>query len=380
MKVAGALALSMLAASLFVPVQAQGQEPRVAITSPEEGGYAKGLTQIRVAVEPEGAVSSVVFTADGTQLCTVTTPPFVCDWDAGSELRAHQVRVVATLAAGGRVVRTVQTSVIENMFSVSVDTVEVLASVMNGSRPIRGLQQSAFRVFEDDVPQTVVQFAGEDDLPLELVVAVDLSTSVSAALPVLKQAVKSFLGSVSERDRITLLGFNERVFTVSRRESEVAVAAAAVDKLAASGHTRLYDAILNGLDLLDKQSGRRALVVFTDGEDEGSRATIQSVEARLRRSESTLFMIGAGRGNESVPLQKLMRRLAEPTGGLAVFEEKMENLQRAFAAIRTELSGEYLLGYVSTNEKKDGSWRRVRVEVDARGKVRARDGYQAPGK
>lgn len=367
-----------IAAAAIVPLRSQAPPPRVEVTSPQEGSYAKGLTPIRVTIEPPDGVANVVFSADGRQLCSVTAPPFVCDWDAGTDLREHQVRVVVTLTAGGRIVRTVQTSVVENLFSVSVDTVEILASVMNGSRPVRGLPQSAFAVFEDDVPQTVVQFAGEEDLPLELVVAVDLSTSVMPALPVLKQAVKGFLGSVSARDRVTVIGFNDRVFTVSRRETEAAAAATLIDRLAASGHTRLYDAILNGLDLLDRQSGRRALVVFTDGEDEGSRATLQSVEGRLRRSEASLFMVAAGRGNQSAPLQRLMRRLAEPTGGLAVFEEKPENLQRAFAAIRTELSGEYLLGYVSTNEKRDGSWRKVRVEVDARGKVRAREGYQAP--
>lgn len=377
---ARAALLALAVGAVALPTRAQVPPPRVEMLSPTEGSYAKGLTPIRVSVEPADGVASVVFSADGRQLCSVATPPFVCDWDAGTELREHQVRVVVSLTSGSRIVRTVQTAVLENLFSVSVDTVEILASVMNGSRPVRGLPQSAFTVFEDDVKQTIVQFAGEDDLPLEIVVAVDLSTSVSQALPLLKQAVKAFLGSVADRDRVTVLGFNDRVFTVSRREGEAAAAAASIDRLAANGHTRLYDAILGGLDLLDRQSGRRALVVFTDGEDEGSRATLQAVEGRLRRSESALFMVAAGRGNQSAPLQRLMRRLAEPTGGLAIFEEKPENLQRAFAAIRTELSGEYLLGYVSTNEKRDGSWRRVRVEVEARGKVRAREGYQAPDK
>ncbi len=366
-------------AAVTQPIHAQAPEPTVIIMSPTEGGYAKGLTPIRVSVEPPDAVSNAVFYADGLQVCTATQVPLACDWDAGPDLREHQVRVVVTLRSGERVVRTVRTAVIANLFSASVDTVEIVASVMNGSRPARGLPQSAFKIFEDDVPQAITQFAGEEDLPLELVVAVDLSTSVSTALPTLKNAVKSFLASISPHDRVTMLGFNERVFTIARRESEPAAAMAAVDRLAANGNTRLYDAILNGLDVLDKQSGRRALVVFTDGEDEGSRATLQAVEARIRRSESTLFMVGAGRGNRSIPLQRLMRRLAEPTGGLAVFEEKLERLQDAFATIRTELSGQYLLGYVSTNEKRDGAWRRIRVEFGGRGKVRARDGYEAPG-
>ena len=270
------------------------------------------------------------------------------------------------------------TGVIENLFSTSVDTVEVVASVMNGSRPVRRLPQSAFHISEDDVPQSIVQFAGEDDLPLEVVVAVDNSTSVGPFMPVLKQAVREFLGSLSPNDRVTLLGFSNRVVTFTRRTTDQATRLAALDRMNASGHTVLYDAVLQGLDVLERQSGRRALVVFTDGEDEGSSAVLPTVDRRLRETEVTVFMVGEGRGTKVAALQRVMRRIAEPTGGTAVFEEKPEDLQKAFGSIRSELSSQYLLGYVSTNEKRDGSWRRLKVDVDGHGKVRAREGYRAP--
>jgi Ca-activated chloride channel homolog len=355
----------------------QVEGPSIQIVSPADGTYVKGPTALTVAVEPPGSASNVIIYVDGKQACAVSRAPFSCEWDAGTTVTAHQVRAVVNLAAGGRVVRTASTKALENLFSLSVDTVEVLATVTSGSRLVRGLGQEAFHIFEDEVPQTIVQFAS-DDQPLELVVAVDLSTSVAPAMPQLKQAVKEFSSSLSPDDRVTLLGFNDRVFTLTRREADPAVRVAAVDKLVASGNTALYDVILAGLDLLDRQAGRRALVVFTDGEDQGSSAVIQTVEARLKRSEAPLFMIGQGRGNESESLQKIMRRLAEPTGGRALFEEKMENLREAFSEIRAELASQYLIGYVSTNDKRDGSWRRLRVEVEGRRKVRVREGYWAP--
>ena len=375
-----AIVVGLLIAIQLAAAQTQtpAGEPAVRIVSPADGTFVKGPTSLRVEVEPAAATSNVVMFADGKQVCSLARAPFTCDWDAGPDMREHQIRVVVSLAGGGRIVRTALTGVIENLFSSSVDAVEVVASVMNGSRPVRGLPQSAFHISEDDVPQSIVQFSGGDDLPLEVVVAVDNSASVGPFMAVLKQAVREFLGSLSRNDRVTLLGFGNRVVTFARRESDQAARLAALDRMNASGHTVLYDAVLQGLDVLERQSGRRALVVFTDGEDEGSSAVLPTVDRRLRETEVTVFMIGEGRGNNVAALQRVMTRIAEPTGGSAVFEEKPEDLQRAFASIRSELSSQYLLGYVSTNEQRDGSWRRLKIDVDGHGKVRAREGYRAP--
>lgn len=373
----GLVAFAAACACVSVHTQPSSSEAVVRITSPVDGSYVKGPTTLRVEVEPARAATTVVMYADGRQVCSVSQPPYACDWDAGPEAREHQIRVVASLADGGRVVRTAQTGIIENLFRVSVDTVEVVASVMSGTRPVRGLAQSAFHVFEDDKPQEIVQFAGGDDLPLEIVVAVDLSTSVEPFMPVLKDAVREFLGSISAKDRVTLLGFNNRVITFARRETDPGARLAALDRMNASGHTVLYDAVLQGLDVLERQSGRRALVVFTDGEDEGSAAALPTLDRRLAETEISVFMVGEGRGARVAGLQKVMKRLSEPTGGSAVFGDKPEDLRKAFAAIRTELASQYLLGFVSTNELRDGTWRRLKVDVDGHGKVRAREGYRA---
>jgi VWFA-related protein len=128
--------------------------------------------------------------------------------------------------------------------------------------------------------------------------------------------------------------------------------------------------------MLGRQPGRKALIVFTDGEDQGSHATIGDVERKLQSSDVTLYMIGQGRGVTMESLRRIMERLANPTGGRALFTESVDELHGAFGDLLDELSNQYLLGYASNNPKRDESWRRIRVEVDGHKEVRARQGYR----
>ena len=128
--------------------------------------------------------------------------------------------------------------------------------------------------------------------------------------------------------------------------------------------------------MLGRQTGRKALVVFTDGEDQGSHATINDVERRLQSSDVTLYMIGHGRGVTMDSLRRTMDRLATPTGGRALFTDSIDELHTAFADLLDELSNQYLLGYASTNSARDDVWRRIKVDVDGHHDVRARQGYR----
>jgi VWFA-related protein len=125
-------------------------------------------------------------------------------------------------------------------------------------------------------------------------------------------------------------------------------------------------------------TGRKALIVFTDGEDFGSGASLEEAEARLQASDVTQYMIGQGKGVTLEPLKRVMHRLAEPTGGLPLFVERTDELRGVFRDLLEELSNQYLVSYSPTNTRLDGTMRRVRVEVQGPYRVRARSGYRAP--
>jgi Ca-activated chloride channel family protein len=351
--------------------------PALEIVSPTPDAYISGATTLRATVTPPDAASRVLFSIDGRQVCETSTPPFECSWEAGGSITAHQVRAVAELVGGGRVIRTVRTRDLGYAEKVDVDVVQIIATVIDGrGHFVTGLPRTAFHVEEDGKPQRISHF-GAEDVPLELIVACDVSGSMTPAIPRLKKAVKEFLAAVPSGDQVTLLGFNDSIFALTRRAVNPEERAKAVDRLAPWGATALYDVILRGVDMLGKQPGRRAMVVFSDGEDQGSHASITDVERRLQASDVTLYMIGQGRGVEVAALKTIMQRLVEPTGGRALFTDSIDELHLRFADLLEELSNQYLLGYESTNTRRDDTFRKISVQVDGQGRVRARQGYRA---
>jgi VWFA-related protein len=260
---------------------------------------------------------------------------------------------------------------------VDVDVVQVTVTVTNDRGEfVAGLPQSAFHVVEDGKPQTVTYFASED-VPLELVVAVDISGSMMTAMPKLKESVKAFLGAVPAENRLSLLGFNDTVFALTRRPTDPPEERMrAVDRLAPWGATALYDVIVRGIDMLGARTGRKALIVFSDGEDQGSHVTLDQVEQRLQASDVTLYMIGQGRGLLVDRLKKVMERLSTPTGGRVFAMASIDELSSAFDTLLEELSHQYLIGYPPPGEVRDGKFHEIRVRVDGHSNVRARTGYR----
>ena len=318
----------------------------------------------------------MIFFVDGRQKCVVPVAPFECEWDAGRTITEHQIRVVAALKSGDRIVKTLRTKGVSFNDNEDVDAVQLTVTVMDGpNRYVRGLPMSAFHVFENGEPQKISYFANAN-VPLELIAAVDVSGSMGPVMPKLKRAVKEFLAAVPSGEQVTLLGFNDTVFTLAYRATKPEDRVRAVDRLGAWGSTALYDVILRSIGMLGRQTGRKVLVVFTDGEDQGSHATISDVERGLQGSDVTLYMIGQGRGVTQDRLKAVMERLSKPTGGRALFAENIDTLRGTFSELLDELSNQYLLGYAPPGARRGETWRSIKVEVDGHSEIRARQGYR----
>ena len=121
-------------AALIVAAGVAAWPSRLQVLAPDEGSYASGPTPIRARVEPAGAAASVLFYADGRLVCTITHEPFECDWDAGPAVTEHQIRVVANLTAGGRVVQNLHTKGIAYPESVNVFQANVEVTAVDVDR------------------------------------------------------------------------------------------------------------------------------------------------------------------------------------------------------------------------------------------------------
>jgi Ca-activated chloride channel family protein len=158
-----------------------------------------------------------------------------------------------------------------------------------------------------------------------------------------------------------------------------------IKKLRAAGGTALYDAIYKTCDeKLIRQTGRKAIIILSDGEDESSKANIHQAKEMALRAEALIFGISVTKGGffgvgGSREGDNALRELAQETGGRVFTPFKIEELDDSFRQINQELRSQYNIGYFSTNPARDGSYRKVEIKVPERGlKLTYRKGYYAP--
>jgi Ca-activated chloride channel family protein len=293
-------------------------------------------------------------------------------------VREHVIRAVALVAGGSRLVTSVRTRGVGIAEAVDVHVVQVSVLVRDGKGAfVSGLGPKDFRLLEDGVPQRLTDVADEDT-PLEVVMALDISASMADAIGDVRGSARSFIGALRARDALTILGFNDNIFTVARREAQPEARLRALDRLAPWGATSLYDVISRGVSLLRQQAGRKGLVVFSDGEDESSRLTFEAAERELQSSDAVMYAVGLGRGARIAQLTRQLSQLADASGGRAVIAPDPTALGAAFGDVVAELSHQYVLSYAPSNGTRDGTWRTLTVEVPGRDvRIRARQGYRA---
>jgi Ca-activated chloride channel family protein len=259
-------------------------------------------------------------------------------------------------------------------FSSQVQLVEVYATVTDAKgQLVTGLRREDFEVYENNQLQDVSAFAA-GEFPLTVALGVDRSWSMAGdRLGLAKQASQSFLRALKPADRSMVVAISSEAeviapLTMDRLNQERAIAA-----LDPWSTTALHDAIIAALDRLEPESGRQALVVFSDGEDRYSRATAADVLARARRSNALVYPIAIGRVRPP-----LLAELAVLTGGRSFLLREVRDLEQTLAEIARELRYQYLLGYAPATaiDPKTREWRSIRVVVKRPAvRVRARDGY-----
>jgi len=262
---------------------------------------------------------------------------------------------------------------------------------------VPGLTKSDFLVFEDKVPQQIETF--EDDLgqslPLYVVVLMDTSPSTAGKLKFEQESAMNFIQTVvrPRRDRVLFATFDHEVNLRQDFTDKLDLLDRAVFNVKQTGsQTALFDAIWQFCDeKLRSVSGRRVLVVITDGEDTYSRANLKDAVDIAQRTETTVFAIstkagflstvpGVEAGQVKDQRDRDLVTLAEETGGVAFFTGDMLSLEKSFNKISKELRAQYLVTYKPANDRYDGSFRRVEVKLaQGRGdlKVRTKHGYKA---
>lgn len=325
-----------------------------------------------------GTVRELVFQVDGVEVCRLTSAPLECHWNAGSRLGARVVRAVAILDDGRRLPAVqVRTKGVAVNDATEVDSVLVTAHVTDSSgRFVPNLKAADFRVLDDGLPQQVTLLdSGEGGA--EVLIALDVSGSMGSQMDELRMVVRDFLERLRPVDRVTIAGFNSAFFRVAERGADRETQRRAIAELEASGGTAIFDTIISGSELLGAHVGRRVLVVFTDGEDMNSRATIDAARASLHGADTLLYLVASGADGDPEQRRRLTQ-LSLETGGASHYASRLRDTQQYFRDIVEDLSRQYLLAFSPTRPLGDGKWRKLTVELrDPSLRIRARGGYFA---
>ncbi len=261
-------------------------------------------------------------------------------------------------------------------FATGVTLVEVYATVTDAhGSAVTGLHKNDFQVREDGVPQAVSTFAA-GEFPLSVALAIDHSWSMAGQrLQLAKQAARTFLEQLRPSDRSMLIAVASDTEVLAPLSADRTRAIDALARLQPWSTTALHDAIIAGIDTIQPATGRRALILLSDGVDRYSRATAADALERARRSDVLIYPIAFGKARPP-----LFAQLAVQTGGQSFVVQDPRDLGKTFGAIADELRHQYLLGYTPSRpfDPAHAEWRSIAVTVLRAGlKVRARDGYLA---
>ena len=267
---------------------------------------------------------------------------------------------------------------------MEVDVVSVTAVVFDkGGHLVHGLGPKDVELLEDGVAQELSLFrevSSEGDpaarVPLSVALVLDTSGSMSQSLHFLQEALLSFVYNLEDVDQALVVSFNDTVKGSADFTGDTDRLERFVDGLQAWGGTSLYDAVHYSLERIKDRSGRKALIIFSDGADTTSSLGERTVVDYARAVEATVYCIGFT-SRDGTSSRGFLRRIASETGGQFFAPGKVGDLAKVFSEISEELKNNYLLAY-APKRAADRTWRRIELKVKRPGaEVRLRKGYFA---
>jgi VWFA-related protein len=341
----------------------------VRLTEPRPGERYEGSLTARAEVStPEGrSIERVEVFLNEIRVATLFQPP----WEqpivlAGGDGIAY-VQAMAYLPDGNSTQDLVFVNAPDVVDALSIEFVELYTTVLDRQgRPVLGLAQGDFAVFEDGTSQEVRRFERVSDLPIHAVVLLDVSASMEESLGTARDAALEFLQeTLTPKDRAAVVAFNDRPELRVKLTSDLKALAGGLAGLKAERGTALYDSLIFALHYFNGITGQRAVLVLSDGKDESSRFRAEDALEYARRAGVTIYSIGL-----ALPKGEARRRLdqfAGETGGRSFFIESAGELPGIYAAIEEELRSQYLLAYQSSNTRGGDQFRTVEVKLGRSG-------------
>jgi len=331
--------------------------------------YDRSLrAEARVQV-PEGkVVERVEVFLNETEIATLYQPPWVQTivLPPGGDL--SYVRVVAHQPDGNSTEDLVFVNAPDYLEEVDIQFVELYIAVLdNNRRPVDGLRETDFTIYEDKTAQLPTRFGKVANLPIHAGILLDTSASMEGSIEDAKQAALSFFEQIiTPKDRATLITFNDLPFLATKFTNELPKIGRGLAGLKAERGTALYDSVVFALQYFNGIKGQRALILLSDGQDEHSRFPFDDTLDFARRAGVAIYSIGLNLPSKLKASRKELVKFAEETGGRAFFVDDSSELPAIYDAIQNELRSRYYIAYQSTNTAPSDEFREIEVEMSQR--------------
>ena len=251
---------------------------------------------------------------------------------------------------------------------------------------VTDLTKDDFEVVENKRQQTILDFNGESNLPLRLAVLIDTSNSIRERFKFLQEAATNFIEAVLRPvlDKGIIVSFDTSAELVADMTDDIGKLTQSIQALRPGGGTALYDAIYfackEKLQDQPPEKFRRAMVILSDGDDNQSRFTREQALEMAQKADVVIYTISSNRTGLEEEGDKVLRYLAQQTGGQAFFPFEASDLAQSFENIANELRHQYIVVYRPEPLKADGLYHTLDIKVRGRKDltVRARHGYYAP--
>jgi len=262
---------------------------------------------------------------------------------------------------------------------VQVRLVEVYASVHDQKGHfVDGLGRESFQVLEDGKPQQIAAFDSTFQ-SLSCAILLDTTGSMSEALPRVKNSIVKLIDELGPEDSVAIFTFDQRLVVRQDFTTDKSAAKRAALRTRAEGATALFDALSEAAQELSQRSGKKALILFTDGDDNSSALNANAAVARAKKAGVPLYTIAEGEATHSKNLRKLLDDLSQRTGGAAYEVRKPGEIEQVFHEISEDLRHLYMISYKPPEVANDGKWRKIDLLIkgvkDYR--VRSKEGYFA---
>jgi VWFA-related protein len=292
-----------------------------------------------------------------------------------------RVRIAAILIAGA--VGVVQAT---QVFRSAVDMVSLGVTVTDRAGAfVTDLTSEDFEILEDGVPQSVSVFVRGDSKPappLHLGLLLDTSGSMEEDIGLSRTAAIKFLNALPDAEDVTLVDFDTEVRVARYGPADFPRLVERIRRRKPDGNTAMHDAMGVFLDGASALEGRKVFLLYTDGMDTSSSMTFSETIDLLKGADVTMFAVGFLRnatGSRGMEQRMRLQQMTEATGGLAFFPGSIKELDPAYEKVVAEIRAQYTVGYLSTNTRTDGTWRKVDIKLKRPGlKIRSRKGYYAP--